>query len=225
MVLSSIETLPVQGVLAAVLWITAIIYTGIGLYEMFDDFTANPKWNKSVYTKENCFHRMEVKANNKMHASIALVLGLVAVNALAEGKVGRLELELEFLSLACLFGGAIVPAIIPFRMWAVVLLIKPETWLTVMMWSSFCSDVRPVVLGISGVIMAWGFVVRFGPKSAAHPDPFTYETIRKDLLLNFSETDGAKMAKSMDFLAGYKATTKSPLASMENGMEETVENA
>ena len=64
--------------------------------------------------------------------------------------------------------------------------------------SSFYSDVRPVVFGNSAILMAWGFLVRFGPKSAATQEcgdpsaaePFTYETIRKDLLLNFSATFG-----------------------------------
>jgi hypothetical protein len=205
MVLSSTDTLRVQGTLAVVLWIEAVVYLLVGLTEIFDDFRSAPKWNEFLAAKKNSWLRTQLKIGAKMHASVAVILGLTAVNGLIEGAVTRFELEVIFVSLGLLMG-VILGSMVPGRMWVIVCLIKPETWLTLLMWCNFASAVRPAVLGISFTFVAWSLLVRFGPKSVATPDPFEYRTLRTDILASFPPELGTAMTAKMDGVAGYAPT-------------------
>ena len=93
--LSSTELLPLTTGLQIVLWIEAIIYLGLGLFELFDDFLVRPKPWMFVDGRANGWLVLQHKVGHKMHAGICFLLGFIAANGLYEGAVTRFELELK----------------------------------------------------------------------------------------------------------------------------------
>ena len=103
-VLTAIEFFPTTTALSIVLWIEALIYLGIGLYETFDDFIHKaPKW-AFINDRMNSWIQMRDKTGHKMHAAICFMLGFVALNGALEGMVTRFEIEIIFVSFALLSG-------------------------------------------------------------------------------------------------------------------------
>ena len=65
--LSATEYLPLTTGLEIVLWIEAIIYLSIGVYELFDDFFEKPRPWMTINGRVNSYVRMQHKIGHKMH--------------------------------------------------------------------------------------------------------------------------------------------------------------
>ena len=83
-----------------------------------------------------------------------------------------------------------------------MLMFKPEFWITIALWVNYTDMVRPPILYINAFLNAYGIFVYWTSGFTKHPayfEPFTYETLRKDIVAADPET-----AEKMDKLAGYK---------------------
>lgn len=203
--LGATERLPLDGGLKVILWIETILYLGIGLHEIFDDFNANPKWN-APWARNNPWVKTTFRSMVKMHAAVCVLLGYVAASGLYEGEVGRLELELLFLSLALLMY-SIWSAMIPFNLWWRICVMKPETYLQAAMVLFYSDLVRPHVLCICLGLNVYALFVRFGPTSTGCYEPFTYAELRESIC----QAEGPEMAEKIDKLM----CAKKPLADMD----------
>ncbi|MFT5102248.1 MAG: hypothetical protein ACI9HY_004385, partial [Planctomycetaceae bacterium] len=113
--LSATEFYTVTPGLEIVLWIEAVIYLGIGVFELFDDFVEKPQPWMTINGRVNGYVRLTHRIGHKMHAGICVLLGFVALNGILEGAVTRFELELIFLSFAILMP-AIWSSLMPGRL-------------------------------------------------------------------------------------------------------------
>ena len=86
--------------LKIVLWVEVIVYLGLGIFEIFDDFFRKiPHW--TIFKgKLNSYLFMADKMQHKFHAAICFFLGFIALNGLVEGAVTRFEIELLFVGLS-----------------------------------------------------------------------------------------------------------------------------
>jgi hypothetical protein len=196
--LTATEFHPLTPSLEIVLWIEAILYLGIGTYELFDDFWQQPKPWMTVGDRVNSCVRMTHKVGHKMHAGICFLLGFVALNGLIEGQVTRFELELVFLSFGILMP-AIWSCLLPGRLAFVILASKPEFWLQIVMFTLFSSLIRPEVLALCIALNLWGVVVYVFHTRRQLVVPFTYEVFRADCVA----AEGEALAQRMDKLAGH----------------------
>lgn len=179
--LTPTELYPLTTALWIVLWAEVLIYLAVGFSEIFDDFHyKSPQW---VWVNErlNTYIWLRDKKGHKMHASLALVLGFIALNGVLEGGVFRFEIELIFLSLA-LLNCSIWCMTPPCKRLLKVLLIAPEFHLQYVSFILFADLVRPEVLGLCILFNLWGVVVFFRKTSKIADAPLDYERIRNDMI-------------------------------------------
>ena len=179
--LSATELYPLTTALSIVLWSEVVIYLGIGFSEIFDDFHyRSPQW-AFVNERLNTYIWMRDKKGHKMHASLALMLGFIALNGVLEGAVFRFEIELIFLSLA-LLNCSIWCMAPPCKRLLRVLLIAPEFHLQYVSFIAFADLVRLEVLGLCVLFNLWGIFVFFRKTSRLEDAPRTYSQIRNDMI-------------------------------------------
>ena len=203
--LTATEFYTVPFSLEIVLWIEAVIYLGIGTFELFDDFLEKPKQWMRTNGNINGYLRLTNKVGHKMHAGICFVLGFVALNGVLEGFVTRFELELIFISFAVLMP-VIWSTLMPGRLGVTVLLLKPEFWLQLVMFALFSDLIRPGILGLCVALNVWGIAVYALHTRKSLFQPFTYETVRRDCV----DAEGEELAQKLDKLAGH-TPIESPL--------------
>ena len=98
--MSSTELFELTLALKIVLWVEAIVYLSLGIFEIFDDFFRKlPSWT-NLNGKLNAYLFMEDKMQHKFHAIVCFFLGFIALNGIIEGAVTRFEIELLFIGLA-----------------------------------------------------------------------------------------------------------------------------
>lgn len=204
--LSAQELYPLTLGLEIVLWIEALLYLGIGLYEMFDDFIEKPAPWMVMNGRVNAYLRLTHKVGHKMHAGTCVVLGFVALNALLEGAVTRFELELIFVSFAILMP-AIWSSLPPGRLGPFVLLTKPEFWLQITMFGLCSHLVRPEVLAFCVLTNLWGIAVYLLHTRRKLVQPFTYEAFRADCVDAIGEEAVTKFDKIQGHAPKQEAQT------------------
>ncbi len=201
--LSATEFFPVTPGLEVVLWIEAIVYLGIGIYETFDDFLDKPKPWMTINGRVNGYLRVSHRIGHKMHAGICVLLGFVALNGILEGQMTRFELELIFLSFAVLMP-AIWSSLMPGRLAMITLVTKPEFWLQLVMFTFFGHLIRPEILVVCVALNLWGILVYFRHTRKNLFDPFTYATLREHCV----EAEGEEMARRFDKFVGYRPASE-----------------
>ena len=195
--LSSTEFYANTPLLQTVLWIEAVIYLGIGLFEVFDDFFEKPKIWMNVKGRINGWLMFEHKIGHKMHAGICVLLGFVALNGALEGRVTRFELELIFLSFAVIMP-VIWSTFMPGRLGFIVVAMKPEFWLQIVMFAFFGHLIRPEIVLVCVILNLWGVAVYILHTRKNYLRPYTYETLRSHL----AEADTQQRVQRMDKIAG-----------------------
>ena len=201
--LSATEFYTVTPGLEIVLWIEAIIYLGIGVFELFDDFVEKPQPWMTINGRVNGYVRLTHRVGHKMHAGICVLLGFVALNGILEGVVTRFELELIFLSIAILMP-AIWSSLMPGKLGVIILLTKPEFWLQGAMFIMFADLIRPQLLVICALLNLWGIFVYFRFTRKTLFQPFTYTALREHCV----DAIGEAGVKKFDKLVGYRETDK-----------------
>ena len=196
--LNATEFMPVDTTLAVVLWIEVIVYMGIGIYELVDDFHAKAKNWSHLNGQLNIWIDTQNKVGHKMHAAVCFLLGFVALNGVIEGQISRFELELLFVSLA-LITGVIWGLLPPGRLAVVTIVSKPEVWLQIVMYSFYASLIRPEIIGLCIVLNAWGVLVYFTHQRQLLK-PFTYANLREHILA----AEGEDVLAKIDKVAGYQ---------------------
>ena len=197
--LSSTEFYQATPLLMWMLWIEAVIYLGIGIYEIFDDFIAKvPKWAEQDGGVNGWIRIQDVVAR-KMHAAICIILGFVALNGALEGHVTRFELELIFMSFAVLMP-VIWSTIMPGKLGFMIILLKPEFWLQLVMFIFFSHLVRTEILIICAALNVWGIFVNLTHVRKVFFQPYTYAELRKHVVA----AAGEAYAEKIDKLAGHK---------------------
>ena len=199
--LSATEFFPVTPALEVVLWIEAIVYLGIGIYELFDDFLEKTRPWMTINGRVNGYLRMSHKIGHKMHAGICVILGFVALNGILEGAMTRFELELIFLSFAVLMP-AIWSSLMPGRLAIIILVTKPEFWLQITMFAMFSDLIRPQILIVCVALNLWGILVYALHTRKRLFHPFTYTAFRQDCI----DAEGEKQAGKFDKMVGYTPT-------------------
>ena len=197
--LTATEFYQVTPALEVVLWIEAILYLGIGIYESFDDFLEKPQPWMTIKGRVNGYVRLSNKIGHKMHAGICVVLGFVALNGIIEGVMTRFELELIFMSFAVLMP-AIWSSLMPGRLGLLTLLTKPEFWLQSVMFIMFSDLVRPEVLMACLALNLWGIFVYFAYTRKVLFSPFTYEEFRQHCI----DAVGIETTSKYDKFVGYR---------------------
>ncbi|MFT5580384.1 MAG: hypothetical protein ACI9WS_003150 [Paraglaciecola psychrophila] len=197
--LSATDLYEVTPALKVVLSIEALIYLGLGIYELFDDFIVKPKPFMTINGRVNTYVRITDKVGHKMHAGICFLLGFIALNGLIEGLVTRFELELIFISFAILMP-AILGALLPGRLALIILMTKPEFWLQIVMFWLFSDLIRTEVLLVCIGLNLWGCIVYVFHTRRKLIVPYTYETIRADC----NDAMGEALTQKLDKMAGYK---------------------
>lgn len=200
--LTATEFYTVTPGLNLILWVEAILYLGIGTYELFDDFWLKPKAWMHIAGKPNSYVMLQHKVGHKMHAGLCFVLGMVALNGALEGFITRFELELIFISFAVILP-VLWSTLLPGRLGLTVLLLKPEFWLQGLMLLFFSDLIRPQVLGLCILLNAWGVLVYFLHTRKTLIRPFDYATLREDVIA----AEGVDTALKFDKLAGFKSAT------------------
>jgi hypothetical protein len=201
--LSATEFYSVTPGLEIVLWIEAVIYLGIGVFELFDDFVEKPQPWMTINGRVNGYVRLTHRIGHKMHAGICVLLGFVALNGILEGAVTRFELELIFLSFAILMP-AIWSSLMPGRLGIITLFTKPEFWLQLTMFIMFTDLIRPQILVICVLLNLWGIFVYFRFTRKKLFQPFTYPALREHCV----EAIGEEGVKKFDKLVGYPEADK-----------------
>lgn len=187
--------------LQTVLWIEAVLYLGIGLYETFDDFFEKPQPWMTVKGRVNAWLRIEHKVGHKMHAGICVLLGFVALNGALEGHVSRFELEAIFVSFAVIMP-VIWSTLMPGRLGPIMVMVKPEFWLQIVMFVFFGHLIRPEILALCVVFNVWGMAVYLLRTRKAYFQPFTYEALRSHM----ADAGGGDRVQRIDKLVGYTDT-------------------
>lgn len=199
--LESAELYALTPLLKGILWVEVIVYLGLGLFEVFDDFLIKPKAWMTLSDRPNGYLLLVDKVGHKMHATVCFLLGFVALNGILEGAVTRFELEIGFISLALLMM-AIWMTMLPGRLGLfVVTLTKPEFWIQILMVAYFIDLIRPWVALVCLVLNGWGLLVYFFHTRRRVFRRFAYEAVRDDLIevgLDQGRID------SMDKMAGFK---------------------
>lgn len=197
------DFLPLTPALSAILWVEVVVYLGLGLFGLFDDyFERHPAWTIRD-GRPNGYLRMTAKSAHKLHAAICLILGWIALNGLLEQKVSRFEIETLFLSLAVLMS-AVWSMKLPGRMGVLGVILKPEFWIQIAMFAMFLPFIRPQVAAICVGINLWGIVFLLLRGKTALFVPYTTETLVRDV----EEALGEERANRVRRLAGAKAVTQ-----------------
>lgn len=199
--MSTTEIFELTLALKIVLWVEAIVYLGIGIFEIFDDFFRKlPSWI-NLNGKLNSYLFMEDKMQHKFHAAICFFLGFIALNGIIEGAVTRFEIELLFIGLALIMMllWMILP---PERLALTMLLTKPETYLSLIMFILFSDLIRTEIFYFCLGLNIWGLFVYF-LNTRKKIKPYTYKRFHDDVVVaGVSES----RIKAMDKMAGFKET-------------------
>jgi hypothetical protein len=197
--MSSTELFELTLALKIVLWIEMIVYLGLGIFEIFDDFFRKlPSWT-NLNGKLNAYLFMEEKMQHKFHAIVCFFLGFIALNGILEGAVTRFEIELLFIGLALIMMllWMILP---PEKMAIAMLLTKPETYLSVIMFILFSDLIRTEVFIACILFNIWGIAVFiFNTKKLMNP--YSYKRFRSDVIEAGISEDRIKI---WDKMIGYK---------------------
>jgi hypothetical protein len=197
--MSSTELFELTLALKIVLWIEMIVYLGLGIFEIFDDFFRKlPSWT-NLNGKLNAYLFMEDKMQHKFHAIVCFFLGFIALNGILEGAVTRFEIELLFIGLALIMMllWMILP---PEKMAIAMLLTKPETYLSVIMFILFSDLIRTEVFIACILFNIWGIAVFiFNTKKLMNP--YSYKRFRSDVIEAGISEDRIKI---WDKIIGYK---------------------
>ena len=196
--LSATEFYPTGTLLNTVLWIEAVIYLGIGAYELFDDFFEKPKPWMRLNDRMNGWIMFQHKVGHKMHAGLCFLLGFVALNGAIEGMVTRFELELIFISFAVIMP-VLWSTFLPGKLGVIVILTKPEFWLQSIMFVYFSDLIRLEVLLLCIGLNLWGVIVYFLHTRKNYFSPYTYQSLRRDA----AEAEGEARVKQLDRVAMY----------------------
>jgi hypothetical protein len=203
------DFLPLTPALAAILWVEAIVYLGIGLFEIFDDYFArNPPWTERD-GRPNGYLRLVAKSSRKFHAAICLVLGWIALNGILEQRVSRFEIETLFLSLAIVMS-FVWSTKLPGRVGVLGIVLKPEFWLQIAMFAMFTPFIRPEVAGFCLVLNLWGIVFFLLRGRTASFVPFSTETLLRDTEDVLGEEGGRRLRRLMGRSAGAQADGPPP---------------
>jgi len=198
-VIGATEFYPTTSGLNAILWVEAVIYLGIGTYELFDDFLAKPRAWMNIDNRPNSYLMLHHKVGHKMHAGLCFVLGMVALNGALEGMVTRFELELIFISFAVILP-VLWSTLLPGRLGVTVLLLKPEFWLQGLMLIFYSDLIRPQILALCLAFNIWGVVVYFLHTRRTLISPYEYATLRNDVIA----AEGPAAVTKFDKIAGFK---------------------
>jgi len=197
--MSSTELFELTLALKIVLWVEAIVYLGLGIFEIFDDFIRKlPSWT-NLNGKLNTYLFMEDKMQHKFHAIVCFFLGFIALNGILEGAVTRFEIELLFIGLALIMMllWMILP---PEKMAIAMLLTKPETYLSLIMFILFSDLIRTEVLIFCILFNIWGMTVfLLNTKKIIHP--YNYKRFRNDVVEAGISEDRIKI---WDKMIGHK---------------------
>jgi hypothetical protein len=199
--LEATELYQLTPLLKGILWVEVIVYLGLGLFEVFDDFLVKPKSWMTISDRPNGYLVLVDKVGHKMHATVCFLLGFVALNGITEGAVTRFELELCFVSLALLMM-TIWMTMLPGRLGMfIVTLTKPEFWIQILMMAFFVDLIRPWVVMVCLGLNGWGVIVYFAQTRRHLFRRFEYSAVRDDLV-----EVGLEQAKidSLDKMAGFK---------------------
>lgn len=181
--------------LKAVLWTETVIYLGIGVAELFNDFFERPKPWMTLNGRVNGYLRLNSVVGHKMHAVICVLLGFTALNGLIEGRVSRFEIEFIFLGLALLMS-VIWSTKFPGWLGVAVIATKPEFWLQIVM-AVFCLHlIRPEIAVICVGLNLWGVFVLLARGKQATFVPYTPETVIRDI----EEAMGERTARALSRL-------------------------
>ena len=198
--LSPTELYPLTPLLKGILWVEVLVYLGIGVYEIIDDFRVKPQPWMTLSNTPNSYLMIKEKVGHKMHGGLCFLLGFVALNCLIEGAVTRFELELCFVSLALLMM-TIWMTLMPGRLGLTVVLTKPEFWLQILMFGYFLPLIQPWVIGLCVTLNLWGILVNVLHTRRQVLVPFSYETLRRDAVeAGLAERE----LNTFDKLAGHK---------------------
>lgn len=198
--LSPTELYPLTPLLKGILWVEVLVYLGIGVYEIIDDFRVKPQPWMTLSNTPNSYLMIKEKVGHKMHGGLCFLLGFIALNGLIEGAVTRFELELCFVSLALLMM-TIWMTLMPSRLGLTVLLTKPEFWLQILMFGYFLPLIQLWVVGLCIALNLWGILVNVLHTRRQVLVPFTYETLRRDAVeAGLAERE----LNTFDKLAGHK---------------------
>ena len=197
--MTSTELFELTLALKIVLWVEAIVYLGLGIFEIFDDFFRKlPSWIKPN-GKLNAYLFMEDKMQHKFHAIVCFFLGFIALNGIIEGAVTRFEIELLFVGLALIMMllWMILP---PGKMAIAMFLSKPETYLIIVMFLLFSDLIRTQVFVICILFIVWGISV-FIFNTRKLMNPYNYKRFRDDTVKAGISEDRIKV---WDKMIGYK---------------------
>jgi len=198
--LSPTELYPLTPLLKGILWVEVLVYLGIGVYEIIDDFRVKPQPWMTLSNTPNSYLMIKEKVGHKMHGGLCFLLGFIALNGLIEGAVTRFELELCFVSLALLMM-TIWMTLMPSRLGLTVVLTKPEFWLQILMFGYFLPLIQLWVVGLCIALNLWGILVNVLHTRRQVLVPFTYETLRRDAVeAGLAERE----LNTFDKLAGHK---------------------
>ncbi len=197
--MTSTELFELTLALKIVLWVEAIVYLSLGIFEIFDDFFRKlPSWTK-LNGKLNAYLFMEDKMQHKFHAIVCFFLGFIALNGIIEGAVTRFEIELLFIGLALIMMllWMIMP---PGKTGIAMFLTKPETYLSITMFLLFSDLIRVEIFIICILFNVWGIAV-FIFNTRKLIIPYTYKRYRGDVIeAGISENK----VKTWDKMSGYK---------------------
>lgn len=188
MVLGEAETYPLDLGLKILLWVELVLYLVCGMLLFF-----KPDYKKPPSHLKNNFDIFMWATGEQVHACLAFVLGYVALQGLLSGKVSRFELEMSFVILGMLMG--MVWNCPPGLVW---FFIKPETYLTLVMWIFYSGLVRWQVLAVAGLFNVYGIIKKLTNKKWG-----SYAEFRTEMAESLGE-DNEDLQK-FDKLNRYKA--------------------
>ena len=136
---------------------------------------------------------------HKFHAAICFFLGFIALNGIIEGAVTRFEIELLFIGLALIMMllWMILP---PERLALTMLLTKPETYLSLIMFILFSDLIRAEIFYLCLGLNIWGLFVYF-LNTRKKIKPYTYKRFHDDVV---DAGVPESRIKAMDKMAGFK---------------------
>ena len=198
--LSATELYALTPLLKGILWVEVIVYLGIGVYEILDDFRVKPQSWMTLGSTPNSYLMIKEKVGHKMHGGLCFLLGFIALNGLIEGAVTRFELEICFVSLGLLMM-TIWMTLMPGRLGLTVVLAKPEFWLQILMFGFFLPLIQTWVVGLCLGLNLWGVLVNVLHTRRQVLAPFAYQTLRRDAI---EAGLGERELRTFDTLAGHK---------------------
>ena len=198
--LSATELYALTPLLKGILWVEVIVYLGIGVYEILDDFRVKPQSWMTLGSTPNSYLMIKEKVGHKMHGGLCFLLGFIALNGLIEGAVTRFELEICFVSLGLLMM-TIWMTLMPGRLGLTVVLTKPEFWLQILMFGFFLPLIQTWVVGLCLGLNLWGALVNVLHTRRQVLAPFAYQTLRRDAI---EAGLGERELRTFDTLAGHK---------------------